>query len=296
MDGFAQTIGLTLGWLMLGWVGLQAMAVAIKTSVRRARRKRRYAADRAEFCRRVETAAQVGRASKSIAAWNGWRKFRVAAIVDEAQDVKSYYFTPEDGRPLAPFAPGQYLTFRLPMAGESAPLVRCYSLSDRPRQDYFRVTVKRIPAPLNQPESLPGRGSSYFHNHVQVGDVLEVRAPAGTFLIDPAATEPIVLFGAGIGVTPLLSMLEAIVQTGPTARSACGVRISQRRRAPVQRSAGGNPCGESADSVARELFVAATERCAVSRLQPSRPRRTGARAAKCCHRTTIGSMCAGRDR
>jgi hypothetical protein len=49
---------------------------------------------------------------------------------------------------------------------------------------------------------------------VQVGDVLDVRAPAGTFLIDPAATEPIVLLGAGIGVTPLLSMLEAIVQTG----------------------------------------------------------------------------------
>lgn len=214
MDGFAQTLGLTLGWLMLGWVGLQAMVVATKTSVRRARRKRRYAADRAEFCRRVEAAAQVGRASKSIVAWNGWRKFRVAAIVDEAQDVKSYYLTPEDGQPLAPYAPGQYLTFRLPVAGESAPVVRCYSLSDRPRQDYFRVTVKRIPAPTSQPAAQPGRGSSYFHSHVQVGDVLETRAPAGTFLIDPTATGPIVLLGAGIGVTPLMSMLEAIVQTG----------------------------------------------------------------------------------
>jgi ferredoxin-NADP reductase len=214
MDGFAQTIGLTLGWLMLAWVGLQATVVAIKTSARRARRKRRHTADRAEFCRRVEAAAQVGRASKSIAAWNGWRKFRVAAIIDEAQDVKSYYLTPEDGQPLAPYAPGQYLTFRLPVAGESAPVVRCYSLSDRPRQDYFRVSVKRIPAPRNQPGAQPGRASSYFHSHVRVGDVLEARAPAGTFLIDAAATEPIVLLGAGIGVTPLLSMLEAIVQTG----------------------------------------------------------------------------------
>ncbi len=214
MDGFAQTIGLTIGWLMLGWVGLQAMIVAIKTSTRRRRRSQRYAAERAEFCRRLEAAAQVGRASKAIAAWSGWQKFRVAAIVDEAVDIKSYYFTPEDGRPLAPFAPGQYLTFRLPIDGESTPLVRCYSLSDRPRQDYFRVTVKRIPAQQNQLGSLPGRGSNHFHNNVFVGDVLDVRAPAGTFLIDPAATEPLVLLGAGIGVTPLLSMLEAIVQTG----------------------------------------------------------------------------------
>jgi uncharacterized protein len=214
MDGFAQTIGLTIGWLMLGWVGLQALTVAIKNSIRTRRRSHRYAAERAEFCRRLEAAAQLGRATKSISAWSGWQKFRVAAIVDEAVDVKSFYFTPEAGRPLAPFAPGQYLTFRLPVAGEANPLVRCYSLSDRPRQDYFRVTVKRIPAEPHCPDSLPGRGSNYFHNSVHVDDVLEVRAPAGTFLLDPAAVEPIVLLGAGIGVTPLVSMLEAIAETG----------------------------------------------------------------------------------
>jgi ferredoxin-NADP reductase len=61
---------------------------------------------------------------------------------------------------------------------------------------------------------MPGRGSNYLHTSVHVGDVLDVRAPAGTFLIDPLADEPIVLIGAGIGVTPLVSMLEAIVQTG----------------------------------------------------------------------------------
>jgi ferredoxin-NADP reductase len=60
----------------------------------------------------------------------------------------------------------------------------------------------------------PGRGSSYFHERVQVGDVLDVRAPAGTFLVDPLAREPVVLIGAGIGVTPLLSMLEAYVHSG----------------------------------------------------------------------------------
>jgi ferredoxin-NADP reductase len=138
----------------------------------------------------------------------------VAAIVDEAVDVKSFYLTPEDGRPLAPFAPGQYLTFRLPLPGSEAPLVRCYSLSDRPHQDYYRVTIKRIRSPVDQPIASLGRGSNYFHEHVHVDDVVDVRAPSGMFFIDPRAVEPIVLLGAGIGVTPLVSMLEAIAQSG----------------------------------------------------------------------------------
>ncbi len=214
MNGWSQTLGLAIGWLMLGWVGLQAAVLAVKITICRQRRIRRYAEERADFCRRVEAAARAARASKAIPDWTGWRPFRVAAIVDEARDMKSFYFTPVDGQPLTSFAPGQYLTFRLPLPNENTPLVRCYSLSDRPRQDYYRVTIKRIAASPERPDVPPGRGSNYFHNHVHVGDVLEVRAPAGTFLIDPAATEPIVLLGVGIGVTPLLSMLESIVQTG----------------------------------------------------------------------------------
>jgi ferredoxin-NADP reductase/ferredoxin len=213
MQSISQTIGLAVGWLLVGWVAVQATVVALKSAIGRARRKRRYAEERAAFCRRVEAAARAARASKAIADWSGWRPFRVAAIVDEAANVKSFYITPEDGRPLSPFAPGQYLTFRLPLPG-GAPLVRCYSLSDRPRQDFYRATIKRIGPPLEQPGAAPGRGSNYFHASVHVGDVLDVRAPAGTFLIDPLADEPIVLIGAGIGVTPLVSMLEALVQTG----------------------------------------------------------------------------------
>jgi ferredoxin-NADP reductase len=134
----------------------------------------------------------------------------VAAVVDEARNVKSFYFTPVDGQPLAPFAPGQYLTFRLPLPGGDGPLVRCYSLSDRPRQDYYRVTVKRIASSATCRPMPPGRGSGFFHDCVRVGDMLEVRAPAGMFHIDPLATEPIVLIGVGIGVTPLVGMLESI--------------------------------------------------------------------------------------
>lgn len=214
MNGFSQTFGFALGGLLVGWVFLQAMMFSVGQVLRRARREREYVRARTEFCRRVEVAAQAARATHAIPDWNGWRKFRVAAIVDEAQDVKSFYFVPVDGRPLGPFAPGQYLTFRLGSENAQSSVVRCYSLSDRPRQDYFRSTVKRIAAPLARSNISSGSGSNFFHRNVKVDDVLDVRAPAGTFFLDPLAAEPVVLIGAGIGVTPLVSMLEAIVQTG----------------------------------------------------------------------------------
>jgi ferredoxin-NADP reductase len=214
MDQFGQTIGLGIGWLLVGWVAVQALSFTWKTVRRRAQWRREYAREKAEFGRRIEVTAQAARASKAIPDWTGWRPFRVAAIVDEAHDVKSFYFTPVDGLPLARFAPGQYLTFRLPASDAAKPVVRCYSLSDRPREDYYRSTLKRLSAPPERPELPAGRGSSFFHDRVQVGDVLAVRAPAGTFLIDALASEPIVLIGAGIGITPLVSMLEAIIHTG----------------------------------------------------------------------------------
>jgi ferredoxin-NADP reductase len=213
MEFTTQNIGLAIGWLLVGWVSLQGLTFTVRSVRRRARWSRGVGHGRAGFCRRVEATARAARASKSITDWAGWRPFRVAAVVDETSEVKSFYLTPMDGKPLLPFAPGQYLTFRLPIRGSEAPLVRCYSLSDRPRQDYYRSTIKRISATPDRAGALPGRGSSYFHDCVHVGDVLEVRAPGGTFLADPLDREPVVLIGAGIGVTPLVSMLEAYVHS-----------------------------------------------------------------------------------
>jgi ferredoxin-NADP reductase len=211
MGSATQIIGLFIGWLAIGWVAAQAMAFSLRTVRHRLQWERNYERERAEFCRRVEATARVARATKTIPDWEGWRPFRVATVIDEAPDVKSFYLTPVDGQPLPPFLPGQYLTFRLPMPQKDAQVIRCYSLSDRPRQDYYRVTVKRIAAPGGRVDLPPGRASSFLHERVHVGDVLDVRSPAGTFFIDPLATEPIVLVGAGIGITPLVSMLEASI-------------------------------------------------------------------------------------
>jgi ferredoxin-NADP reductase len=209
-----QILGSTIGWLAVGWVAVQAAVSSVRTVQRRIQWRREYAAARAEFCRRIESTARAARATKAIPDWNGWRQFRVAAIVDEAREVKSFYLTPVDGQTLAPFSPGQYLTFRLPPAVGEPPLVRCYSLSDRPRQDFFRVTVKRLVAPAACAEARSGQGSSFFHDRVRVGDALDTRAPAGAFFLDPLAREPVALIGAGIGITPLVSMLESIVHGG----------------------------------------------------------------------------------
>jgi uncharacterized protein len=214
MELTSQTIGAAAGWLGAIWVSAQGVLLAVRTLRRRGSERKQLMKQRSEFWQRVEANARAARAERSVPDWEGWRPFRVAAIVDEARNIKSFYFTPVDARPLARFSPGQYLTFRLSIPGSDAPLVRCYSLSDRPREDYYRCTIKRIAPPGDQPNAACGRVSGYFHEAVKVGDVLDVRAPAGTFLVDPLGADPIVLVGAGIGITPLVSMLDAILHAG----------------------------------------------------------------------------------
>ena len=157
-------------------------------------------------------------------AWVGWREFRVAErVIEDAQGAQcSFHLQPVDGQPLPAFKPGQFLTFSLEL-GPSAPqpgaapltATRCYSLSDRPDPARYRVTIKRVPAPEDHPEWRPGLCSSHFHDHVQVGDVLRVKAPAGHFFIDPDPGVPVVLIGGGIGITPMMSMLRWCVQHQP---------------------------------------------------------------------------------
>jgi len=148
-------------------------------------------------------------------SWSGTRKFEVRKKQLEADDQCSFYLTPHDGRELPLFMPGQYLTFRLNVPERDKPVIRCYSLSDGPRTDYFRVTIKRVPPPRDK-DVPPGMASNYFHDHVSAGDILDVQAPRGDFFITPEDHSPVVLIGGGIGITPMLSMLTRVTEVNPS--------------------------------------------------------------------------------
>src|SRR4051812_8193429 len=147
--------------------------------------------------------------------WNGYRKFEVFKKVNECDDVCAIYLKAHDGKSLAQFKPGQYLTFQLSVPGRDKPLVRCYSLSDSPhRGDYYRVTIKKEHAPADRPELPCGAGSSYFTDTVKEGDILDVKAPSGHFYLEMAQSHPVVLIAGGVGVTPMLSMAQAVAASG----------------------------------------------------------------------------------
>ncbi len=132
-------------------------------------------------------------------AWTGFRPLTVAEIRPESQDVSSFYLAPADGTPPPAGRPGQYLTVRLPGAATPA-AVRSYSLSSPAGAGQYRISVKHEPH---------GVASGYLCTAVKPGVVLDVAAPRGDFVLE-AGTGPVLLIAAGIGVTPVLSMLHAL--------------------------------------------------------------------------------------
>ena len=148
-------------------------------------------------------------------AWSGWRKFRINSIISENSQIKSFYLVPHDGKKLPQFLPGQYLTFRLKIPGLSKPVVRCYSLSDSGEQRaHYRVSIREQLAPESIPKAIDGVASCYFHQTLEEGDILDVKAPTGKFWLDMTEKAPIVLVAGGVGITPMLSMINTLDQYG----------------------------------------------------------------------------------
>jgi MOSC domain-containing protein YiiM len=145
-------------------------------------------------------------------AWKGFRNFIVDRKVPESETITSFYLVPEDKEPLPVYLPGQFLTFRLSIPGQPKPVIRTYSLSECPcHAEYYRVTIKREPPP-DDPAIISG--SNYFHNLVEPGTRLQVAASRGDFFLNPQEETPVVLLSGGVGLTPMISMLNAIVDSG----------------------------------------------------------------------------------
>ena len=153
--------------------------------------------------------------ANAIESWTGNRKFEVSKRVYECDDesVCSFSLVPHDHRQLPRFFPGQFLTFDLKIS-RTETVTRCYSLSDVPNPKEYRVSIKRVPPPNDSPEVPPGVSSNHFHDEIKVGDILDVRAPSGKFWLDLTEDRPVVLVGGGIGITPVLSMVNSIVASG----------------------------------------------------------------------------------
>jgi len=143
-----------------------------------------------------------------------YRSFVVDRKEPESETITSFYLMPEDGAPLPRFLPGQFLTFELTIPGQPKPVLRTYSLSDCANPDYYRVSIKREPAPADRPDLAPGLSSNYFHDQVAAGTKLRVGAPRGKFHLDPDSERPVVLLSAGVGLTPMISMMNAIAESG----------------------------------------------------------------------------------
>ena len=148
-------------------------------------------------------------------SWNGFRKFKVTSKEKETSDITSFYLAPHDGKELPEFLPGQFLTFQIPVPTQPHPVIRCYSLSDSPfHPERYRVSIKRVLAPRDNPSSPPGLISNYFHDSLNENDIVDVKAPSGHFHLSMAKKFPVVLLAGGVGITPLLSMLNAITEMG----------------------------------------------------------------------------------
>ncbi len=138
--------------------------------------------------------------------WHGWREFRVTERREESDIITSFVLAPVDGKPVMPHQPGQYLTFWLDIPGEP-PVKRNYTISSAPSTRDYRISVKREPE---------GLASIWLHDSAPVGTVLKVAPPAGEFFLPPRPERPVVLLSGGVGLTPMMSMLETAVINHPS--------------------------------------------------------------------------------
>lgn len=142
--------------------------------------------------------------------WNFFKPFVVDRKVEESGSITSFYLKPADGGEVPAYKPGQYISVRVSIPGEKYTMIRQYSLSQTPKSEGFRISVKRESD--NDPN---GRVSVYLHEQIKEGDTLEISPPAGEFVLDTSKTTPITFLSGGVGITPMMSMFETLAAQTP---------------------------------------------------------------------------------
>ncbi|KAL1585718.1 hypothetical protein WHR41_06080 [Cladosporium halotolerans] len=162
--------------------------------------------------------AKEGEITAQTGGWNDWREFRIARKVKESDEITSFYLEPVDGKKLPSYKPGQYISVMTSVPKLNLMQPRQYSLSDKPSPDHYRISVKReAGVPADKPEAVthPGYISNVLHDERKEGDVISVSHPAGDFFFDADVDHdsPVVLLSAGVGLTPMVSIMNTLVDS-----------------------------------------------------------------------------------
>ncbi|THW56665.1 flavohemo protein [Aureobasidium pullulans] len=151
---------------------------------------------------------------KSAGPWTSWRDFRISKKVPESEEITSFYLSPADGKLLPSYLPGQYISVATSVPSLHHDQNRQYSLSGAPSPQHYRISVKRESAVQKGDLTHPAYISNILHGEKQEGDILQVSHPYGEFFADPKNTGKgaLVLISAGVGITPMISILDTFTQ------------------------------------------------------------------------------------
>lgn len=149
-------------------------------------------------------------------AGNIYREYTVFRVVPESENIVSFYLEPQHSDQIHCHKAGQFLPIEVQPPETPEPIHRTYTISNAPNGKYFRLTIKREPP--TRPNVTPGLASNYFHDFVEPGTTIRAMSPRGKFALDKSSTRPIVLISAGVGITPMISMLEQLAND----RLGCG--------------------------------------------------------------------------
>lgn len=158
---------------------------------------------------------------------DAWLQYKIIRIEDESELIRSFYLQPTKENGLIPFKPGQYLTIRLVPTKGDKPVVRTYTVSSTPADSYYRISVKLENS---------GLISKHLHHSLNIGDVIEAKAPRGDFYVNSNVQRPVVLLGGGVGITPMISMATYLVQEGIRTRRQRPVTVFHATRSLAQRA------------------------------------------------------------
>lgn len=169
----------------------------------------------------------------AFGSWTGWRPFRIDKKESETEEIVSFYLVPHGDQkgPLPGFLPGQYISVQVNLPSVGYLQSRQFSLSDAPHEDYYRITVKKELGHPKRPDtagdggdggveySPAGKMTNFLIDRLQPGDLVDVTHPAGEFFLDTnnwSRSVPVVLISAGVGVAPMVSMLNTMLDLQPT--------------------------------------------------------------------------------